>query len=113
MGPMSARASIRKAAIRLTLDALYFTGVIRMLRGRCGGAGVILTLHHVRPARRDAFQPNRSLEITPEFLNAAIVEFRHQGLEFISLDEMHHRLSEGGSRGRFACITFDDGYRDN
>jgi peptidoglycan/xylan/chitin deacetylase (PgdA/CDA1 family) len=110
---MSARASLRKAAIRFSLDALYFTGAFRMLRGRCGGVGVILTLHHVRPARGDAFQPNRSLEISPEFLDTLITEFRRQGLEFISLDEMHHRLTRGCFLDRFACITFDDGYRDN
>ena len=79
-----------------------------MLRGRCGGIGIILTR-----ARRDAFQPDRLLEITPEFLEAVITEFRRQGLEFISLDEMHRRLCEGRFLGRFVCITFDDGYRDN
>ena len=111
---MSARASLLKAAIRLSLDALYFTGAFHMLRGRCGGVGVVLTLHHVRPARRDAFQPNRSLEITPEFLDTVISEFRRQGLEFIGLDEMHRRLTEGCLPDRrFVCITFDDGYRDN
>jgi hypothetical protein len=113
MNPMSARASLRKAAIRFNLDALYFTGAFRMLRGRCEGVGVILTLHHVRPARRDAFQPNRSLEITPEFLDTMITEFWRRGLEFISLDEMHRRLCERSFLGRFVCITFDDGYRDN
>ncbi|MBX9843610.1 MAG: polysaccharide deacetylase family protein [Xanthobacteraceae bacterium] len=113
MKRMFARASFRKTAIRLTLDALYFTGAFRMLRERCGGVGIILTLHHVRPARQDAFQPNRSLEITPEFLEAVILEFRRQGLEFIGLDEMHRRLCEGCFSNRFVCITFDDGYRDN
>ncbi|MEW6450485.1 MAG: polysaccharide deacetylase family protein [Pseudomonadota bacterium] len=113
MKRMPSRASLRKAAIRLTLDALYFTGAFRVLRGSCGGVGVILTLHRVRPSRQDAFQPNRSLEITPEFLEAVIREFRRQGLEFISLDEMHRRLCEGCFLNRFACITFDDGYRDN
>jgi peptidoglycan/xylan/chitin deacetylase (PgdA/CDA1 family) len=72
-----------------------------------------LTLHHVRPARAGAFQPNRSLEISPEFLDTLITEFRRQGLEFISLDEMHRRLTEGRFLDRFVCITFDDGYRDN
>jgi hypothetical protein len=79
----------------------------------CGGVGVILTLHHVRPARAGAFQPNRSLEISPEFFDTLITEFRRQGLEFISLDEMHRRLTEGRFFDRFVCITFDDGYRDN
>jgi peptidoglycan/xylan/chitin deacetylase (PgdA/CDA1 family) len=110
---MSARTFLRKAAIRLTLDALYFSGASRILRGRCGGAGVILTLHHVRPARADAFQPNRSLEVTPEFLDEVIDALRRQGLEFVSLDEMHRRLCRGHLRDRFVCLTFDDGYRDN
>jgi peptidoglycan/xylan/chitin deacetylase (PgdA/CDA1 family) len=110
---MSARTFLRKAAIRLTLDALYFTGAFRILRGRCGGAGVILTLHHVRPARAGAFQPNRSLEVTPEFLDDVINALRREGLEFVSLDEMHRRLCRGHLHHRFVCITFDDGYRDN
>ncbi|MGE0751274.1 MAG: polysaccharide deacetylase family protein [Variibacter sp.] len=109
---MSARTFLRKAAIRLTLDALYFSGAFRLLRGRCGGAGVILTLHHVRPVRADAFQPNRSLEVTPEFLEDVIDALRREGLEFVSLDEMHRRLCRGHPR-RFVCLTFDDGYRDN
>ncbi|MBN8955411.1 MAG: polysaccharide deacetylase family protein [Rhizobiales bacterium] len=110
---MAARASLRKAAFQLSLDALYFTGAFRALRGRCAGAGVILTLHHVRPARRDAFQPNRSLEVTPEFLDGVIETLGRQGLEFIGLDELHRRLRHGSLRDRVACLTFDDGYRDN
>lgn len=110
---MSARTFLRKAAIRLTLDALYFSGAFRILRGRCGGAGVILTLHHVRPARAGAFQPNRSLEVTPEFLENVISALRREALEFVSLDEMHRRLCRGYLHHRFVCLTFDDGYRDN
>jgi peptidoglycan/xylan/chitin deacetylase (PgdA/CDA1 family) len=110
---MAARASLRKVAFQLSLDALYFTGAFRALRGCCAGAGVILTLHHVRPARADAFQPNRSLEVTPEFLDSAIETLSRRGLEFVSLDELHRRLRRGSLRDRVVCLTFDDGYRDN
>jgi peptidoglycan/xylan/chitin deacetylase (PgdA/CDA1 family) len=109
---MSTRHSLRTAAIRFTLDALFFSGAFQLLRGRCQGTGIVLTLHHVRPAVTDAFQPSQSLAITPEFLEEAIVALRRLDLEFISLDEMHSRLCTGKFRNRFACITFDDGYRD-
>ena len=42
-----------------------------LLRPLLGGVGAILTLHHVRPARPDRFQPNRLLEVTPEVLRTA------------------------------------------
>jgi hypothetical protein len=51
------------------LPAIALTGADRWGRGLAQGAGVILTLHHVRPARSEGFQPNRLLEITPEFLD--------------------------------------------
>jgi len=108
---MVENVSLRKSAIRFMLDALYFSGAHHLFGSRCGGAGLILTLHHVRPARSDAFQPNRALEVTPEFLEAVVATLRQQELEFISLDEVPHRLRIPGSR-RFACVTFDDGYRD-
>jgi hypothetical protein len=54
--------------------------------------GAILTQHHVRPARPDAFQSNRLLEVTPEFLAAVIESLRRAAIEFVSLDEMHRRL---------------------
>jgi peptidoglycan/xylan/chitin deacetylase (PgdA/CDA1 family) len=34
-------------------------------------------------------------------------------VDLISLDEMHRRLVERDFSRRFACLTFDDGYRDN
>ncbi|HLN08569.1 MAG TPA: polysaccharide deacetylase family protein [Xanthobacteraceae bacterium] len=106
-------AAIRETILRAGLEALYVTGGHVWLRPLVGGVGVILTLHHVRPARADAFQPNRLLEVTPRFLEAAIRRVRLGGLEPVSLDEMHRRLVERDFRRRFVCFTFDDGYRDN
>jgi peptidoglycan/xylan/chitin deacetylase (PgdA/CDA1 family) len=104
---------LRRAVIRSGLDALYFSGAHRLLGGLWGGVGAILTLHHVRPARDEAFQPNRFLEVTPQFLDHALGALRRQGFELISLDEMHRRLRAGDFKHRFVCLTFDDGYRDN
>src|SRR5262249_57204070 len=59
------------------------------------------------------FQPNQLLEVTPEFLEQTVSWLREQAIDIISLDEMHRRLAQGDFRRRFACITLDDGYRDN
>jgi peptidoglycan/xylan/chitin deacetylase (PgdA/CDA1 family) len=104
---------LRQTIIRTGLETLYFTGAHIALRGILGGVGAILTLHHVRPARPDAFQPNRLLEVEPDFLEDVIVRLRRSGIELISLDEMHRRVTTGDFGRRFACLTFDDGYRDN
>lgn len=104
---------MRRAVIRSILDAIYFTGMHRLFTGRCGGLGAILMLHRVRPSYNVSFHPNRYLEVTPDFLEAAIVAMREQDLETICLDEVADRLSGGGSGRRFVCLTFDDGYRDN
>jgi peptidoglycan/xylan/chitin deacetylase (PgdA/CDA1 family) len=95
------------------MEALYFSGAHRMLRPLLGGVGAILTLHHVRPARSDAFQPNRLLEVSPQFLEDVLRELRRSDVDIVTLDEMHRRLKEQDFRRRFVCLTFDDGYRDN
>ena len=64
--------------------------------------------------RRDAeFQPNRHLEITPEFLRAMLAHLRARDIDIITMDEVHQRLIERNFSRRFACFTLDDGYRDN
>jgi peptidoglycan/xylan/chitin deacetylase (PgdA/CDA1 family) len=104
---------LKQAVIRSGLEALYFTGAYKLMQPYVGGLGAILTLHHVRPARRDRFQPNRLLEITPEFLAALVRRLKKSGFDFVSLDEAHRRLTEGESDRRFVAMTLDDGYRDN
>ena len=103
----------RNAVIRAGLGALYFTGAHALLRPILSGVGAVFTLHHVRPCRQTEFQPNHHLEVTPEFLRATLSHLRARGIDIISLDEMHQRLIERNFARRFACFTFDDGYRDN
>jgi peptidoglycan/xylan/chitin deacetylase (PgdA/CDA1 family) len=64
------------------------------------------------PLETRAFSPNRILEDTPEYLDAVLDQVQEAGLDVVSLDEAVRRLKEGDDR-RFACFTFDDGYRDN
>ncbi len=103
----------RSNMIRAGFDALYFSGAHHLLRPLLAGVGFILMLHHIRPARSDSFQPNRHLEITPDFLRAALAHVREQGLEIVTIDEMYRRLVARDFSRRFACFTFDDGNRDN
>jgi len=104
---------LRDNVIRAGFDALYYTGAHRMLRPLLAGVGTIFMLHHVRPARGDLFQPNRHLDITPDFLSAVLDHVRAQDIDIVSLDEAHRRMTERDFARRFACFTFDDGYRDN
>jgi peptidoglycan/xylan/chitin deacetylase (PgdA/CDA1 family) len=104
---------LRNNVIRAGLDVLYFSGAHHLLRPIFAGAGTIFMLHHVRPRHDGAFQPNHHLEITPDFLRATLAHVRGRGIDIVSLDEMHRRLREADFSRRFACFTFDDGYRDN
>jgi peptidoglycan/xylan/chitin deacetylase (PgdA/CDA1 family) len=104
---------LKNTIIRTGLNGLYFSGGHHILRPVTGGLGIILTFHHVRPARSDPFQPNRLLEITPDFLEQVLQQLVRAGIEVISLDEMHARMAGQRRSRRFACLTFDDGYRDN
>jgi peptidoglycan/xylan/chitin deacetylase (PgdA/CDA1 family) len=105
-------AGLRQSIIRGGLESLYFSGAHLALKPFVSGVGAILTLHHVRPPRPDRFQPNRILEVTPRFFARVITLLRRSGLDLVSLDEMHRRLTERDFRRRFICLTFDDGYRD-
>ena len=103
---------MKKTIIRTGLETLYFSGLHHMMRPLVGGVGSILTLHHVRPPRSDAFQPNRLLEITPEFLERLLRRLKRARIDVVSLDEMHRRFIADDFKRRFVCLTFDDGYKD-
>jgi peptidoglycan/xylan/chitin deacetylase (PgdA/CDA1 family) len=105
-------SGLSQSIIRGGLESLYFSGAHFALRPFVGGVGAILALRHVRPPRPDRFQPNRLLEVTPQFFARMVRRLRRSRLDLISLDEMHRRLVEGDFKRRFLCLTFDDGYRD-
>lgn len=106
------KKTIKRAVITGGLEVsfgLSRLGLFKAARGR----GVVFTLHHVRPAMPEAFQPNRHLDVTPEFLDAAIAAHKQDGYRFIRLEDVAAALSEPASAQPFAVFTLDDGFRDN
>jgi peptidoglycan/xylan/chitin deacetylase (PgdA/CDA1 family) len=106
--------SSRTGFYKLALNSLYYSGAHRALKGRFGGVGALLTLHHVQPDRPEhGFSPNRILAITPEFLDQTIRQIVALGYDIVSLSELHRRFQEGDFRRPFVSFTLDDGYADN
>ena len=76
--------------------------------------GRILMLHRVVEHRSDD-HAQRELEVTPDFLEQTILDYRQKGYTFIKIDELpifNFQFSIFNS-SRFVCLTFDDGYQDN
>lgn len=94
------------------LQFAYFSGAAQISEWRNGGAGVILRFQRVRPPRAGAFQPLRSDEISPDFLDRAIRALRKWNFDFLTLDEVKARAERSALTRRFVCLTFDGGYRD-
>lgn len=75
--------------------------------------GEVLMLHRV-VTERSTLAANRQMEITPEFLEATIVDYIQRGYQIVSLDEVYEIINNPKKRNRpFVCFTFDDGYKDN
>lgn len=103
----------RTTLFRAGLDTMHLSMAHRVLAPFTRGMGAIFTLHHVEAAPQPDFAPNRILSVTPEFLEAAVLRLRQHRIELVSLDEARRRIVGATEGPRFACITFDDGYRDN
>jgi len=103
--------SLKRQMIAAGFALFRRAGLHRLAGDALRGRGVILTFHRVRPADAQKFAPNALLEITPDFFDAALTRVRENGLEIVTLDEALKRLSSGEG-GKFAVLTFDDGFRD-
>lgn len=106
------KRQLRNIAIDAGMRFFETTRADRLLAPLTRGVGAILMFHHVRPASEAAFAPNAGLEITPQFLDAALTHLRKRGYEIVSLDDFLLRLDEGRAQPPAVALTFDDAYRD-
>ncbi len=96
----------------LRLELAYFSGSAWLRGRRIGGAGVVLRFEHVRPPRAARFQPLKSHEVTPRFLDRTIRALKRWKFDIVSMDEVCRRAVTLASPRRFVCLTFDGGYKD-
>jgi peptidoglycan/xylan/chitin deacetylase (PgdA/CDA1 family) len=96
--------------LKLRLD--YFSGRAWWNERETGGAGVILRFERVRPQRPGRFQPLKSGEITPRFLERTIRALKRWRYDIITMDEACRRAVIMMQRRRFVCLTFDGCYKD-
>lgn len=107
------RRQMKRTAITGGLEVSLLLKSLGLMKD-AAGLGAIFTLHHVRPYQPKSFEPNRHLEISPEFLDSAIVRLKAEGIEFVSLQEVPQRLSAAdANRRRFVTFTLDDGNNNN
>jgi peptidoglycan/xylan/chitin deacetylase (PgdA/CDA1 family) len=102
--------------LRLCFDVLHGSGATRMFAPYLRGRGIIFCLHQVVPGggNSDGFKPNSQLEVSTEFLDAALSYIKAQGYRLISLSDALAELHiERQDAPPFAVMTLDDGYRDN
>ena len=93
----------------LKLELAYFGGHAWLKRR---GAGAILRFERVRPRQAARFQPLRSREVTPDFLDRTIRALKRWKYDIVSIDEVCRKAVTLASRQRFVCLTFDGGYKD-
>jgi peptidoglycan/xylan/chitin deacetylase (PgdA/CDA1 family) len=97
---------------RLRLELAYFGGRAWLTSREQAGAGVILKFERVRAYRAGRFQPARSREITPQFLDRTIGALKRWNYDIVDLDEACRRAVTLPERRRFITLTFDGAYKD-
>ncbi|WP_050627352.1 polysaccharide deacetylase family protein [Bradyrhizobium viridifuturi] len=97
---------------RARAELAYFSGAFRLREREAGGAGVILRFARVRPAHRARFQPLKSQEITPAFLDRTIRALKRWKYDIVGIDEACRRAVTMPERRRFACLSFDGASKD-
>jgi len=105
-------SSDKRLLTSLRLELAYFSGSAWLRGRRIGGAGIVLRFERVRPPRAARFQPLRSREITPRFLDRTIGALKRWKFDIVSMDEVCRRAVTLASPRRFVCLTFDGGYKD-
>ncbi|MGF1621862.1 MAG: polysaccharide deacetylase family protein [Rhodomicrobiaceae bacterium] len=100
-----------KQALLSNLANVSRIGGLGELAGRRHrGAGAIIVAHSVVEDPGEYLFDH--LRTSAAFLETILDHLRKAGIDIVPLDEAMRRLRENDAR-RFACFTFDDGYKDN
>lgn len=88
-------------------------GLVSLARPMLGGAGAIFVFHRIRAADPAvAFSTNYRNNVPADAFERLLDTLAEDGIEIVGLEEALFRQQAAGA-GRFVCLTFDDGYRDN
>jgi peptidoglycan/xylan/chitin deacetylase (PgdA/CDA1 family) len=93
----------------LGLELAYFSGHSWINRR---GAGAILRFERVRPQLPGRFQPLKSREVTPGFLDRMLRALKRWKYDIVDMDEVCRRAVIMSGPRRFVCLTFDGAYKD-
>ena len=81
---------------------------------RDGAMGVVYMLHPISDKNPKGIPTNEDLKVSPGFLEKIILQYKRNGFDFYSLDELYTFFFSGMKPDRpFICFTIDDGYLDN
>jgi len=97
---------------RAQMELAYFSFYARLKQRQTGGAGVILRFERICPSRSAGFQPLRSREVSPKFLDRTIRALKRWKFDIVGIDEACRRAVTLPASRRFACLTFDGGGKD-
>ena len=99
---------------RVVKWAIAASGLDRCARALFGGVGAVLMFHQVTPrVATGAWSATDGLKVTPGAIESFIDTLQGEGYDLVTATEAATRLAAGRQSGRFAALTFDDGYRDN
>ena len=80
------------------------------------GCGTILMFHRViqpEAAGRPRMPLNKSMEVSPAYLEEIIGYCKRHGYQFLTPGELpSHLRDKDRQKNKFVCFTFDDGYAD-
>lgn len=85
------------------------SGLLPAFRKIFAGRAAIVMFHEIQQDSRSELMTGTSVGLFEYSLNW----LRQEGWEIVSLEACIERLATNAGTGRYAVLTFDDGYRDN
>ncbi len=91
------------------IEMARWSGLMPAFRKIFAGRAAIIMFHEIQQDSRSELMTGTSVGLFEYSLNW----LRQEGWEIVSLEACIERLGTNSGTGRYAVLTFDDGYRDN